>query len=54
MRCTWLGPALAVARPTLGRTLSFDHAMTNGSPAARFIKSLRTLTEPAEAFQVDR
>jgi pyruvate/2-oxoglutarate dehydrogenase complex dihydrolipoamide acyltransferase (E2) component len=43
-----------VARPMLPLTLSFDHAVVDGAPAARFIETLRTLTETAEAFQDDQ
>lgn len=43
-----------VARPMLPLTLSFDHAVIDGAPAARFIETLRTLTETAAAFQDDQ
>jgi pyruvate/2-oxoglutarate dehydrogenase complex dihydrolipoamide acyltransferase (E2) component len=36
-----------VARPMLPLTLSFDHAVIDGAPAARFTETLRTLTEAA-------
>ena len=32
-------------------TLSFDHAMIDGAPAARFTETLRNLVETAAAFQ---
>ena len=43
-----------VARPMLPLTLSFDHAVVDGAPAARFIETLRKMTETAEAFQDDQ
>ena len=39
-----------VARPMLPLTLSFDHAVVDGAPAARFTETLRTLVETAAAF----
>ena len=39
-----------VARPMLPLTLSFDHAVIDGAPAARFTETLRTLIESAAAF----
>ena len=39
-----------VARPMLPLTLSFDHAVIDGAPAARFTETLRTLVETAAAF----
>jgi pyruvate dehydrogenase E2 component (dihydrolipoamide acetyltransferase) len=39
-----------VARPMLPLTLSFDHAVIDGAPAARFTETLRTLTESAAAL----
>ena len=36
-----------VARPMLPLTLSFDHAVIDGAPAARFTETLRHLTETA-------
>lgn len=39
-----------VPRPMLPLTLSFDHAVIDGAPAARFTETLRTLTETAAAF----
>ncbi|XKF79183.1 2-oxo acid dehydrogenase subunit E2 [Humibacillus xanthopallidus] len=36
-----------VSRPMLPLTLSFDHAVIDGAPAARFTETLRTLTETA-------
>ncbi len=39
-----------VARPMLPLTLSFDHAVIDGAPAARFTETLRTLVESAAAF----
>jgi pyruvate dehydrogenase E2 component (dihydrolipoamide acetyltransferase) len=41
-----------VARATLPLTLSFDHAVVDGAPAARFTETLRTLVESAAAFSV--
>lgn len=43
--------ARIVARPMLPLTLSFDHAVVDGAPAARFVETLRTLIETAAAFQ---
>lgn len=39
-----------VARPVLPITLSFDHAVIDGAPAARFADTFRTLFETAAAF----
>lgn len=39
-----------VARPMLPLTLSFDHAVIDGAPAARFTETLRALIESAAAF----
>ena len=36
-----------VARPMLPLTLSFDHAVVDGAPAARFVETLRGLVETA-------
>jgi pyruvate/2-oxoglutarate dehydrogenase complex dihydrolipoamide acyltransferase (E2) component len=41
---------LVVARPLLPLTLSFDHAVVDGAPAARFAETVRLLTETAAAF----
>jgi pyruvate/2-oxoglutarate dehydrogenase complex dihydrolipoamide acyltransferase (E2) component len=41
-----------VARATLPLTLSFDHAVIDGAPAARFTETLRTVVETAAAFSV--
>ncbi|HET7740908.1 MAG TPA: 2-oxo acid dehydrogenase subunit E2 [Mycobacterium sp.] len=41
---------LVVARPMLPRTLSFDHAVIDGAPPARFTETLRTLTKTAAAL----
>jgi pyruvate/2-oxoglutarate dehydrogenase complex dihydrolipoamide acyltransferase (E2) component len=41
-----------VARATLPLTLSFDHSVVDGAPAARFTETLRTLVESAAAFSV--
>jgi pyruvate/2-oxoglutarate dehydrogenase complex dihydrolipoamide acyltransferase (E2) component len=41
-----------VARATLPLTLSFDHAVVDGAPAARFTETLRTVVESAAAFSV--
>lgn len=40
-----------VARPMLPLTLSFDHGVIDGVPAARFVETLRDLTETAAAFE---
>ena len=40
-----------VARPMLPLTLSFDHAVIDGAPAARFVETLRDLTETAAVFE---
>lgn len=39
-----------VARPMLPLTLSFDHAVIDGAPAARFTETLRSVVESAAAF----
>lgn len=39
-----------VARPLLPLTLSFDHALIDGAPAARFTETFRSLVESAAAF----
>jgi pyruvate/2-oxoglutarate dehydrogenase complex dihydrolipoamide acyltransferase (E2) component len=39
-----------VVRPMLPLTLSFDHAVVDGAPAARFVETLRALIETAAAF----
>lgn len=39
-----------VARPMLPMTLTFDHAIVDGAPAARVVETLRNLTETAAAF----
>jgi pyruvate/2-oxoglutarate dehydrogenase complex dihydrolipoamide acyltransferase (E2) component len=39
-----------MARPMLPITLTFDHAVLDGAPAARFVDTLRDLTETAAAF----
>jgi pyruvate/2-oxoglutarate dehydrogenase complex dihydrolipoamide acyltransferase (E2) component len=39
------------ARPLLPLTLSFDHAMIDGAPAARFTATLRAFAETAAAFE---
>jgi pyruvate/2-oxoglutarate dehydrogenase complex dihydrolipoamide acyltransferase (E2) component len=39
-----------VPRPMLPLTLSFDHAVIDGAPAARFTETLRTLIETAAAL----
>jgi len=36
-----------VVRPQLPLTLSFDHGVVDGAPAARFAETLRTLVESA-------
>jgi pyruvate/2-oxoglutarate dehydrogenase complex dihydrolipoamide acyltransferase (E2) component len=40
-----------VIRPMLPLTLTFDHAVVDGGPAARFVATLRELTETAAAFE---
>jgi len=40
-----------VARSMLPMTLSFDHAVIDGAPAARFTATLRTLVETAAVFE---
>jgi len=40
-----------VVRPMLPLTLTFDHAVVDGGPAARFVATLRELTETAAAFE---
>ena len=40
-----------VARVMLPLTISFDHAVVDGAPAARFTETLRTLVETAGAFE---
>ena len=42
---------IIVARPMLPMTLSFDHAVIDGAPAARFTATLRTLVETAAVFE---
>jgi pyruvate dehydrogenase E2 component (dihydrolipoamide acetyltransferase) len=37
-------------RPMLPLTLTFDHAVIDGAPAARFVETLRELTETAAAL----
>ena len=39
-----------VARPMMPLTLSFDHAVIDGAPAARFTGTFRSLVESAAAF----
>jgi len=39
-----------VVRPMLPLTLSFDHSIVDGAPAARFAETLRGLIETGEAF----
>lgn len=39
-----------VARPMLPLTLSFDHSVIDGAPAARFTETFRALIESAAAF----
>ncbi|WP_448003676.1 2-oxo acid dehydrogenase subunit E2 [Agromyces bauzanensis] len=39
-----------VARPMLPLTLTFDHAVIDGAPAARFTETFRALVETAAAF----
>ncbi|GAA4373390.1 2-oxo acid dehydrogenase subunit E2 [Agromyces bauzanensis] len=43
-----------VARPMLPLTLTFDHAVIDGAPAARFAETFRTLVEAAAAFDEAR
>ncbi|HSK27387.1 MAG TPA: 2-oxo acid dehydrogenase subunit E2 [Jiangellales bacterium] len=40
-----------VIRPLLPLTLSFDHGVIDGAPAARFVETLRDLTETAAALE---
>ena len=40
-----------VARPMLPLTLTFDHAVVDGAPAARFTATLRSFVETCAAFQ---
>jgi len=40
-----------VIRPMLPLTLTFDHGVVDGGPAARFVETLRQLTETAAAFE---
>ncbi len=42
-----------VIRPLLPLTLSFDHAVVDGAPAARFAETLRTLVETAAVLIAD-
>ena len=42
---------VVVARPMLPLTLSFDHAVVDGAPAARFVETLRDLVETAAALE---
>ncbi|KQY21215.1 hypothetical protein ASD16_17990 [Cellulomonas sp. Root485] len=42
---------MVVVRPMLPLTLSFDHAVIDGAPAARFTRTLSTLIETGSAFQ---
>lgn len=42
---------LVVARPLLPLTITFDHAVVDGAPAARFVETLRDLIETAAAFE---
>ncbi|MGO4598732.1 2-oxo acid dehydrogenase subunit E2 [Terrabacter sp. 2RAF25] len=41
---------VVVARPRLPLTLTFDHAVVDGAPAARFVETLRELVETAAAL----
>lgn len=40
-----------VVRPMMPVTLTFDHAVVDGAPAARFAETLRHLTESAAVFE---
>jgi pyruvate/2-oxoglutarate dehydrogenase complex dihydrolipoamide acyltransferase (E2) component len=40
-----------VVRPMMPLTLTFDHAVVDGAPAARFAETLRGLTESAAVFE---
>ena len=40
-----------VVRPMLPLTLSFDHAVIDGAPAARFTETLRELVESAAVLE---
>jgi pyruvate/2-oxoglutarate dehydrogenase complex dihydrolipoamide acyltransferase (E2) component len=39
-----------VIRPMLPLTLTFDHGVIDGAPAARFVNTLQHLTDAAAAF----
>ncbi|MFH8252605.1 2-oxo acid dehydrogenase subunit E2 [Microbacterium sp. B2969] len=41
-----------VVRPMLPLTLSFDHAVVDGAPAARFTETLRELVESAAVLEI--
>jgi len=43
-----------VIRPMLPLTLSFDHGVIDGAPAARFVETLRDLMESAAVLAVER
>ncbi|WP_323101118.1 2-oxo acid dehydrogenase subunit E2 [Intrasporangium sp. YIM S08009] len=43
-----------VVRPMLPLTISLDHAVVDGAPAARFVETLRRLVETAAAFDPAR
>ena len=40
-----------VARPMMPLTLSFDHAVIDGAPAARFTETFRSLVESARGIR---
>jgi hypothetical protein len=42
-----------VVRPQLPLTLSFDHGIVDGAPAARFAETLRTFVESAAVLETD-
>ena len=42
---------IVVVRPLLPLTLTFDHAIVDGAPAARFVETLRELTETAAVLE---
>lgn len=43
-----------VVRPVLPLTLTFDHGVIDGAPAARFVETLRDLTETAAVLETTR
>lgn len=45
---------VVVVRPMLPLTLTFDHGVIDGAPAARFVETLRDLVETADALDATR